>query len=77
MYGGFYQAAKKSGLNNEATVLPSWPYKVGFYYAPWFFYIFVFILHDFGLFVARLIYIWGNDIPLPNSNADPPLPLRV
>ena len=25
MYGSFYQAAKKSGRNNEVTVLPRWP----------------------------------------------------
>ena len=24
-YGGFCQAAKKSGRNNEVTVLPRWP----------------------------------------------------
>ena len=25
MYGGFCRAAKKSGRNNEVTVLPRWP----------------------------------------------------
>ena len=51
--------------------------KAGFHCIPWFpkfLYLFYTI---FSLFLARLVYFWGNDIPLTNSTADPRLPLGV